>query len=116
MANELYRYEYGYYSQWSAKISLHTFKIVKETPKGFWFYEYGSYGTLKWTSKTTNKRYAYEDKKLALRSFLARKTRQVKILDAQLDKARVYRNLAEKLLKEDKLPDDIYYDSLNDYE
>lgn len=65
------------------------FEVIKETPKGYWI-NTGFNQLLspnKWVSKTSRKRFAHLSKDNAWESFIARKKRQVQILQAQLANA-----------------------------
>lgn len=60
------------------------FDVTKETKCGYWI---DNYGTQKWVSKTSHKRYAHTTPEEAFVSFQARKKRQIKILKARLAEA-----------------------------
>jgi hypothetical protein len=81
--------EFGEYESTghSVKICLHKLQVEKETPKGYRLTD----GT--WVSKDARKRYAYETIELAKESFIARKTRQIKLLSNQLKDAEQALNL-----------------------
>lgn len=80
-------------------------KLVKETPKGYWISHYynsnGLIGKPIWVSKTAKKRYAYPDREIALKSFIKRKERQIKILTDRLRGAETTLNQAKSLLEEE---------------
>jgi len=61
------------------------FLILKETPCGGWI-DY--YGTRKFVNLEYRKKFAARTKEEALIGFIARKNRQVKILSAQLNRAK----------------------------
>jgi hypothetical protein len=92
--------DYGYDD---VKLELEEFLLVRETPKGYWIAPiwFGGFGHYpdeeRWVSKTARKRHAYPTKKEALESFLARKTKQAKILKRQLTNVEKAIKLAEKL-------------------
>jgi hypothetical protein len=65
------------------------FKVVKETPCGYWVRLYYSFNDKKWVSKVAKKRYAYPTEQEAMTNFKARKRRQIEILSAQLQDAKV---------------------------
>jgi len=71
------------------KITLVTFEVFKETPKGYWICEDAPI----WVSKTSIKRYAYPTKEDALKNYIARTNKHIRLLKAKISKA-------EKLLKE----------------
>jgi len=97
-----YRYNNEYNSGFTLNVvKCLVFDEVRETPKGHYIDSYTKYGNQRWVSKTSRKRFAYPTKKEALTSFLARKKRQVSILEHQLTNAKS--GLAQGLrLKEDK--------------
>lgn len=87
------------------QLSEREFQLLKETPCGWWIgYPLGSITPLGpdkwWVSKTTRKRFAYPTRKEALENFIARKRRQVAILNYQLERAGQAWELAEAKLKE----------------
>ena len=82
-----YRYDDVSYES-GPKIILSTFKVIKETPCGWWIIQqWGDWCTpdedKRWVSKIARKRYAYPTKEEAMISFTARKTRQLSFLKAQ---------------------------------
>ena len=109
----LYRYEISQFQgeYYDIKLDLKEFRIVKETPKGFWIWNgWGIYENylpnefasrdidkeydkrmlkegLKWVSNNCTKRFAYPTKKEAQINFKFRKERQIKILKSQLSRA-----------------------------
>jgi uncharacterized protein YwgA len=94
--NVLYRYETNRYSDYSDELSLHTYKIVKETKCGYWIRLYDGFNDKRWVSKTTTKRFAHATKNEALVSFMYRKKRQIKILKARLADAEKSLAIANK--------------------
>ena len=84
------------------KVSLMTFNLHKETPKGYWI-GYGFYcpdnlrANARWVSKTGRKRYAYPTKEQALENFIKRKEKQVKILKHQTWSAEIALKEAQKI-------------------
>lgn len=86
---KFYRYEEMQYYQIGVKIHLMEFDFIKETPCGYWIKLFSFCDDKKWVSKTAKKRFAYPTKEEALSSFIARKTRQIEILEAQLSNARM---------------------------
>ncbi len=109
---ELYRYYDQIYSECSIdpggcetyfttdpRIELSTFKVIKETPCGYWITSGFSLSSPKrWVSKTGRKRYALETKELALESFRRRKLKQVGIYTARLHNAKYALEQAEKMI------------------
>lgn len=65
--------------------------IVKQTPKGCWL-EY--YGYRKFVLAKARKRWASETKAAALDAFIARKKRQIKILEKQKEDAVMFLGMA----------------------
>lgn len=96
----LYRYDEVRYSngidQWddplpgyTLRLELSKYAILKNTPKGAWIDLY-SHGTdKKFVNLTANKKFACRTEEDAKVSFMARKERQIKILEAQLHQARL---------------------------
>jgi len=76
-----YRYE-SYPDYQSICLRLVTFNFVKETPKGYRISVYG--GKTKWIPKESHKRYAFPTEKEARKSFIARKERQLRLLNWQI--------------------------------
>ena len=66
------------------------FKLIKETPCGYWIRNERFYGDKhkKWMSKNSHKQFACLTQEDAMISFQARKKRQIKILTAQLNSAK----------------------------
>jgi len=103
----LYRYvdSYGY----DANIVEQKYKIVKETPKGFWLklHCYNIDGVdifsanKKWIKKHTmpHKRFAFEDKRDAMTQYRHRKAAQVRILLSRLRHAE--RHYQQAILKDE---------------
>lgn len=114
--NVLYRYQTSLLEKeegdyYEVKLDLREYRIIRETPKGFWIwigwglyennlpniYNEGSdakeYATkqlkagLKWVSNDSKKRFAYPTKKEAQINFQKRKQRHIKILKSQLSRA-----------------------------
>lgn len=84
----LYRY-YDVLAGNSVQLRLEGIATTKGTPTGYWV----SVGKPKFVSSYTEKRWAYPTKEQALRSYYRRKKKQVKILEMQLERAK----LASKL-------------------
>jgi hypothetical protein len=102
--NYLYRYEDQTYSAgvdqfdnvlpgYDLKILLHKYQIIKETSKGVWIKK--DYTKDKFVLLTARKKFACRTKEEALKSFIARKSRQIKILSDQLDRAKLAKEYAE---------------------
>lgn len=85
-------------------ITLTTFELVKETPKGYWIVSIGLkfYPQYKkWVSKTAKKRYAYPTKAEALHNFIKRNQRRLGILKRQIELCKSNLSKAE-LIKTDE--------------
>lgn len=109
MSNHLFRYDDRVYSvvdvspsgiericNSPVRIELSTFKVLKETPCGFWIdYAFSK----KWVSKIAKKRFAWEREEEAILSLLARKNRQQSIYRLKLGKAMDAIGLAEDELR-----------------
>lgn len=76
----LYRYENQY-----DRITLYSFHVLKETPKGFWIDNWGKKKFV--LSGDDGKRFAYETKEAALKSFERRKVLQIEHLKVRLQDA-----------------------------
>ena len=77
------------------KIHLEEWQVVKHTPKGVWL---SLYGDRKFVLKSAAKRYACPTKKEALQSLVARKTRQIRILTEQRERASIVKGKAQYML------------------
>ena len=75
---KFYRYD-AHYIMSGVDVLCDTFKLVKETPKGYWITidSLFFYSWKKWISKTSRKRFAYPTKAEALNSFIIRKEKQI---------------------------------------
>jgi len=101
----LYRYEdatysggfdeYGDYIPGSSilKVELREYGIIKRTPKGAWI-DY--YGDKKFVLLTARKKFACNTIEEAKESFVARKNRQLQILEAQLNKCKSALRIIDK--------------------
>lgn len=69
-----------------ARLELREYKVVAETPKGYWI-TYGFGGKDKWVSKTSRKRYAHPTKAEASEAYKQRKLAFVRHAKAQLKRA-----------------------------
>lgn len=79
-------------------VSVETFKVIKETPRGYWVVNSYAPAWLtpdelrkrkfaKWVSKTSRRRLCYPTLELAIDSYRHRKTSQVARLKTQLEQA-----------------------------
>lgn len=90
------------------QLKYEEYPVIRETPKGYWIeidrkhishMDYEEEQTIsieKWVSKTSLKRYAYPTKEEALQNYIARKNRQINILNRQLKDAKDCLDLARK--------------------
>lgn len=68
----------------STGVEMHTFKVIKQTPKGVWINDFNG---KKFVNLIARKKYACLTEADALDSFIARKHRHISILTAQLKSA-----------------------------
>lgn len=74
----------------SAELILEKYEVVKYTPKGKWIiHEFDKeldeeHKRYRFVLNNSRKRFAWETKEAALESFIARKKKQIKILESQL--------------------------------
>jgi hypothetical protein len=76
-------------------VTLRRFRVMKHTPKGVWLDL--TWGKRRFVLNDSRKRFAHPSKEEARDSFLARKGRQVRILEARLEIAREALKHAEVL-------------------
>jgi hypothetical protein len=98
----LYRYESSSFSGQHLALWLSKFKVVKETPQGWWISRDG-YGweKNKWVAKHGIKRFAYPTKELALESFIKRKTKMIQKLKNSLACTEIILGIAERVASGD---------------
>lgn len=96
-----YRYDQIDY-EYEPVLRESTFSLLKETRCGWWIFQDYPFNNPKkrWVSKTARKRFAYPTKEEALKNFIARKRRQIAMLNYQLERAGQAWELAEAKLKE----------------
>ena len=87
-------------SSYRATLQVLTYRIMRETPKGCWIDEGGwrrreTPNGWRYVSDHTVKRFAHRTLEGAIASFVARKRRQIQILSAQLEAARLAKRAAE---------------------
>ena len=82
----LYRY-FDILGPNTVELRCDDFETIKHTPSGFWIA--WSRNKPKFIPKYTEKRWAYEDKAMALESYYKRKKKQIRILKAQLERAEI---------------------------
>ncbi len=95
---KFYRFVDRQYSD-GVRIVKEEFNLAKETPCGYWIKDEFFFGD-RWVSKTARKRFAYPSESLALESFIARKKKQIRILESQLNQAKSAYQLGLELKKE----------------
>jgi len=86
------------------KVSLTTYDLIKETPKGHWI-GFGGPDWLdstlnwkRWVSKTSRKRFAHPTKEQALISFIKRQEAKIRILKNQTLNSEVALGKAQHML------------------
>lgn len=84
------------------KLEINEYNLYKETPKGYWIgYGLFNYGKLRsharWIPKASKKRFAYPTKEEALKNFIARTNKRIRITSWQLDMCKIGVRLAEQL-------------------
>jgi hypothetical protein len=89
----LYRFDDMHYTT-GVRVEGRKFRVIKETPCGYWIKLFDCFDDKKWVSKGGKKRYAYPTEEEALTSFKARKRRQIQILENQLTRARAALRMA----------------------
>jgi hypothetical protein len=102
---KLYRYERGNYACYDrASLSLKSFEVSYETPKGYWihvpFHPSARRSGDKWVSSSSIRRYAYPTEEEALLAFKKRTERCISILEEQLNNAKMYHKEIENKSKE----------------
>lgn len=96
----LYRYERGWTNELKVTVYLYTYKVERETPKGYWIKVYGG---KKWVSNDSVKRYAYPTKEEAMTNFKKRTNRCVKIQRSMLTISERYQKALEKGFSDDEV-------------
>lgn len=85
-----YDYDYEVITSRSVRVTLHTYLVDRETPKGVWLWT-GEINArrngYRWVSKSSHRRFAWATEAEALVSFQARKRRQIQHLVLQLKQA-----------------------------
>lgn len=79
-------------------ITLDKIPVLKHTPKGVWLEM--SFDEKRFVLRDARKRYACPTKREALESLVARKRRQISILETQTRRAKLVLALAERQLQE----------------
>ena len=81
---------------------LHTYNVIKLTPKGKWI-EYSNKKGRKFVLNNTRKGFARETKEGALNSFIARKEKQIMIMTMQLTDIKNALNKAMKMVPNEEV-------------
>lgn len=71
------------------------YEVSRTTDKGFWIAQFGI--TFRFVRADARKKFAHESRDDALKSFIARKTRQISILSHQLEDAKLAKYKAESM-------------------
>ena len=82
----LYRYHDCWDGNGGKRTRLFRFEVVRTTPKGFWIVD--EYGKERWVQdvdKHSRKRYAFKTKERALSNFMARKNKQIQIMEHHVE-------------------------------
>lgn len=95
---KLYRYSQKH-AGWGPRVRREEFPVIRETDKTYVIKTFGALNGKpdKFVRKTGKKLFAYPTEAAALKSFIARKDRQLIILQTQLDNARAARREAINL-------------------
>lgn len=101
MTTTYYRYDGYGYANTQFYVELEEYKVVRHTRCGVWLDVYGKETFV--LHGTNGKRFAYPDKASALRSFIARKRRQIIYAKATLRKAEETLELALQGKVHDKI-------------
>lgn len=82
------------------KLELSKYRLIKETPKGYWIGLESFHSDIwkKWVSKTSRKRFAYPSKEEALAAYIKRTEKRVKILKRQIRSCEITLGFAESLV------------------
>lgn len=94
LTTKLYRYEDSY-EQFPSQPSLMTFKVIRETEKS---YLIDNWGVNKWVRQEGTNCFAWDTKEKAIRNYLMRKRRQIKIYEKMLNRAKQFRRLAALII------------------
>jgi hypothetical protein len=78
--------EYGHHVTSIVEVCLFRYEILRKTPKGVWIYL--NFGDEKFVLSNARKRYACPTIEEAKESFKARKSKEIKILQARIDHAK----------------------------
>lgn len=92
-------YDSEYDTTWlnPPEVQVTEYKLMRETPKGYWIGHIWDTKPFKWISKTSRKRFAYPTKEEALNGFLIRTKRRIEILKSQIYQAEQALMTAERI-------------------
>ena len=76
----------GFYGR--TYLHVDDYVVIRETPQGKWISPFDGASTKRWVSNTGKKRFAHETPDGARQAFIRRRTRQIGILEAQLERAK----------------------------
>jgi hypothetical protein len=105
---QFYRYEWQEYAECdhdgdycapsfpNPKLELRTYDLIKETEKGYWIGYKNFSSWKKWIPKTSKRRFAYPTKQEAMKNFITRTKRRIKILKWQIDCCNIALGFAER--------------------
>lgn len=103
---KLYRYDESRGIYGDVKIGLTTFPIIKVTKCGVWIRRWALAADKTFVLRDAHKRFAYPTKEEALTSFIARKSRQIRIVSNQLKVAEEALRLALEMQRGGEKTDD----------
>lgn len=78
------------------KLELRTYDLIKETEKGYWIGYKNFSSWKKWIPKISKRRFAYPTKQEAMKNFITRTKRRIKILKWQIDCCNIALGFAER--------------------
>jgi hypothetical protein len=78
----------------SGDVFMFELSVIRETPRGVWV-QLPHSSTTRFVLADARKRYAWPTKEEAIDSFLARKRRQIRVLNGQIQRVRLQREAAE---------------------
>lgn len=119
---KFYRYDNWYHvtelGYVKNRIEEEVFYGIRATPCGWWVhwdkhyseadektvFHSSSYGRKRWISNTSRKRFCYPTRREALNSFIIRKSRQIGILENQIEAAKMSYKEAKELYDKNEVP------------
>lgn len=85
----------------TSDIQLQEYEVLKHTPKGVWLDDFPN---KRFVRASTRKQFAHPDRAAAMTSFLARKTRQLKIYTARIKHIQEVMVIAVCMIEKKKVP------------